>query len=737
MKKRMGTIKHNKYRLSVIVLIVSLFLFLPSISAQTSRLKDYAEQIRIIERYIKANMEIFQIPGLAIGFYKDDFTWTKGFGYADLEHKVPVKPHTLFRMASITKPMTAVAIMKLAQDGKLNLDDDVQKYVPYFPRKKWPITIRHLLGHLSGISHYRKEEIELHLKTYHNTRQAIDIFKDWELEAEPGTKFIYTSYGYNLLGAVIEGASGQSYSQYMTENIWKPLGMSETRMDIADDIIPNRTRGYRYMDGKIKNCEFIDISSRFAGGGTLSTVIDLLKFSRGLDKGKVIPLEAQKKMYTSMTTKDKRYTEYGMGWAKDYLSGFWNISHSGGQAGTSTYILRFPDENAAAAVAINLQDHKAQKFATLVQRIILGAFHVKAETPSEDEFLKFHFVWHMGLGYFSQHNQPFTDNANELAESFKYFNRIDARNKDAQKKIIDGIHETTGSPLFKIGTYMAHALAKKYGKEKLNYYRKMGAIPFFVAYINLYKKDPSIPVEYHFTKKLERLTTRWNHSWEKTWTDETKSFFLLPLTDIEKVKEQLKKIFKGKTVYPRLDFIPYTRELRDVGKLEKGLDLLKIAAELYPKNVDLYYTMGEYHMEKGDNHAALETFKRALPLDKNKANAARYLSWAKDAIQVVEKPVVLPAETLNKFVGDYGLRHITYQKGNLYYKREGSKIYRLIPLSKDTFALDGRAGFRIRFDVDKDGQVTQIIGLYIDGKQEKFPRDPQQPTQSPEKLSRQ
>ncbi|UCE22638.1 MAG: beta-lactamase family protein, partial [Candidatus Aminicenantes bacterium] len=178
-------------------LLVFSFAYLSYPSIHASEKENYAEQIQIIERYVNANMKNLKIPGLAVGFYKDDFIWSKGFGFADLESRVPATSDTLFRAASVTKSMTAVGILKLADDGKINLDDEVQVYVPYFPKKKWPVTIRYLLGHLSGISHYRGNDADT-IQTHYNTRQSIAIFADWELEAEPGTKYIYSSYGYNL-----------------------------------------------------------------------------------------------------------------------------------------------------------------------------------------------------------------------------------------------------------------------------------------------------------------------------------------------------------------------------------------------------------------------------------------------------------------------------------------------------------------------------------------------------------
>lgn len=718
--------KLKKHNLTVIAFFITLVLFFSSAAAFASGGEDFSRQIKAIEKYVETTMKLLKIPGLAIGFYKDDFTWTKGFGYADLENRVPSTPETLFRMASVTKPMVAVGIVKLAQEGKLDLDAEVQKYVPYFPKKKWPVTVRHLLGHLSGISHYRNIDVELHLKTHHNTRQAIGIFKDWELKAEPGTRFIYSSYGYNLLGAVIEGASGFSFADYMTGNVWKPLGMKSTRMDIADEIIPNRTRGYRLFDGKVKNCEFVDISSRFAAGGILATVGDMLNFARGLDKGKVLSRQAQEQMYESMLMKNKHMTEYGMGWRVDFLSGFWNVAHSGGQAGTSTFLLRFPGENFAAAVAGNLQSQNVRNFVTIIRRAILGAFHPRVETPSvdENEFRKLHYVWHIGLGYLDRHNKPFTEDVKEIAKSFKYFNSIDARDKLYRKKMVDGLFETTGSPLFKIGTYMAQVLAKKYGMEKLDHYRRMGAIPFFAAYIDLYKKDAAIPAKFHFKKKMEKLVKRWNKSWQKTWTDEMKAFSLLPLTELAGVKDQVKQIFKKQSAYPMFNIVGHSLELLRAGQPDKGIDLLQVGVELYPKNADMRYTLGGFYLEKALNYKALETFKKASAFDKNKKNAERYIAWAEDMIRVAEKPVALSTEILKKYVADYGHRHISYEKGSLYYKRAGNKKHRLIPLNEDTFAVDGLALFRIHFFSDKDGKITKIIGLFISGRTDESPRSP-------------
>jgi CubicO group peptidase (beta-lactamase class C family) len=291
------------------LVLLTVFITALPISAQ-----QYEKQIKAIEDFVVKQMKVDKIPGLSIGFYKNDFIWAKGFGYADLENKTPASARSAYRLASNTKSMTAVAILQLVEQGKVDLDAEVQTYVPYFPRKRWPVTVRQLLGHLGGISHYRNHVVESHIKEHKDTRDALAIFADFDLVAEPGTKYNYSSYGYNLLGAVVEGAARQPYGDYLRENLWEPLGMDDTHMDDPGEILPNRVRGYRLIDGEVKNSEYVDISSRFAAGGTRSTVIDLLKYARGLNTTKVLSRESIDLMHTPMTKKDGRYIIYGMGW---------------------------------------------------------------------------------------------------------------------------------------------------------------------------------------------------------------------------------------------------------------------------------------------------------------------------------------------------------------------------------------------------------------------------------------
>jgi CubicO group peptidase (beta-lactamase class C family) len=354
------------YKLAVITLLFCLFPIAPTtaqaVSTSSTQISDkYVDKLPAFEEFVRQQMEKNRVPGLTIGFVKDNYMWVKGFGYADLENKVPAKAESEYRFASVQKSMTAAAILQLAEQGKINLDAEVQTYVPYFPKKKYPITVRQLLYHLGGIPHYVNRDIEQHIKEHKTTREAIAIFENFDLIAEPGTRFSYSSYGYNLLGAVIEGASKQSYGDYMREHIWQPLGMKDTRMDNPLDLIPNRVRGYQIVNGELKNSEFIDVSSRFAAGGTRGTITDLLNFMKGLNEGKILSAKSVDLMYASTKTRDgaisgfPKTAGYAMGWNLVPQSDGLVVINDGGQQETRTFILNFPSKRFALAVAQNLE----------------------------------------------------------------------------------------------------------------------------------------------------------------------------------------------------------------------------------------------------------------------------------------------------------------------------------------------------------------------------------------------
>ncbi len=229
-------------RLVCAAVILSLLAWITAATQTPATLP--ADKTAKIEAAIKDLMSRQHIPGLSIAIVTDhQLRWQQGYGLADVENSVPAKAATVYRIASTSKPITAVAAMQLAERGKLDLDAPIQKYAPSFPTKQFPITTRQLLAHLSGVRHYKPGEGEY---TYHyeSLTDALSIFKDDPLKHEPGTQYTYTTFGYTLLGVVIEGASEMTFLDYLREHIFKPAGMQHTYIDDIYAIIPHRARGY-------------------------------------------------------------------------------------------------------------------------------------------------------------------------------------------------------------------------------------------------------------------------------------------------------------------------------------------------------------------------------------------------------------------------------------------------------------------------------------------------------------
>ncbi|HEV2671512.1 MAG TPA: serine hydrolase domain-containing protein [Gemmatimonadales bacterium] len=298
------------------------------------------------------------IPGFALAVAVDGkIVWSEAFGYADLAAKRPATPATQFRIGSVSKPLTADAVAQLYEAGKLDLDAPVQRYVPTFPDKGAPITTRLLGGHLAGIRHYQGDEFTLN-QHFASVTAGLTIFKNDTLVAPPGTRFSYSSYGFNLIGAVVEGASGEQFLSYMSRHVFKPLGMTRTAPDKNDSLIPDRTRFYDRTDsGQFVLSPTVDNSYKWAGGGFLSTAEDLVKFgSAHLSPGylKAATLEL---LLTPQHTASGAVTPYGIGWfiATDTL-GHRYVYHGGGSVGGTTAFGVDRDSRVVIALVTNLTD---------------------------------------------------------------------------------------------------------------------------------------------------------------------------------------------------------------------------------------------------------------------------------------------------------------------------------------------------------------------------------------------
>ena len=207
------------------------------------------EKIKRIEQVISIEMSRRSIPGLTVAIGQGpQVRWEGAYGLADLENMVPMTSSTVLRTASLAKPMTAVAAMQLVEAGKLVLDAPVQRYVPTFPQKPWPLNVRHLLCHQGGIRTYQGDEMQS-TRHYRDNIDALKIFQGDPLLFEPGTRVAYSTYGFSLLGAVIEGAAGVDYADYIRERVFKPAKMTATDVDDVFKIVPHRAHGY-YQIGR-------------------------------------------------------------------------------------------------------------------------------------------------------------------------------------------------------------------------------------------------------------------------------------------------------------------------------------------------------------------------------------------------------------------------------------------------------------------------------------------------------
>lgn len=415
--------------------------------------------IRTFEEFVDREMKRDRMTGLSVAVIRGDAVWARGFGFAEVENQVPATEKSAYRMASVSKPMTAVAALKLAEMGKLDLDAPVQTYVPYFPKKNKTVTVRQLLSHLGGISHYRNYRVEGNIREPKTVRESIAIFENFDLINEPGTAYSYSSYGYNLIGAAIEGASGRKYEEVMRDLVWKPAGMTDTRMDSTADIIPHRVTGYRLENKELKRSSFVDISSRFAAGGTRSTVVDMVRFARALDQGKLLSADSIDRMWTSAQTTAGRLVDYGLGWSVFPVNGHFQVNHSGSQQETRTLLVYFPARDLGIAFASNFEQADFGAYRDQLYWLLTGElWNTPVYAPDRADQLALLLANRLVEGglYFEKHGRPMTTDRRELDRAFAYI-RNAMRQKDpviARKLIEDGMHPASGQPIAVAGSWI-------------------------------------------------------------------------------------------------------------------------------------------------------------------------------------------------------------------------------------------------------------------------------------------
>jgi len=250
--------------------------------------------------------------------------WSEGFGCADVENHGKALPDTAYRTASIGKAMTATAALELVEQHKLELDVPIQIYCPRFPEKQWPVTARDLISQTSGIRHYEGPNLDaetFNTHHYEHVSDALELIKEDPLKQQPGEDMLYSTWGYVVLGCVLEGASHQEYRTFMRKTILEPAAMTATRADDPRALIPNRARGYVFEAGELKNSRWSDMSSKMSAGGWVSTAPDLVRFMNAWMAGRFVSPATMRTMLEPYKLRSRTIDNFGMGWFIDDYHG--------------------------------------------------------------------------------------------------------------------------------------------------------------------------------------------------------------------------------------------------------------------------------------------------------------------------------------------------------------------------------------------------------------------------------
>jgi CubicO group peptidase (beta-lactamase class C family) len=333
----------------IISLLLCLIAAILSFSQNDSQLEKAVDSL--IGTQFKPNE-----PGVSILIAdKNGIIYKKAFGSANVELNVGMQPDMVFRIGSITKQFTAIGILQLVEQGKISLQDSIQKYIPDFPSKGYTITIENLLTHTSGIPDYSNADtthnpyIERHDFT---PQQIIKYFDYMPPEFKPGTKFNYSNSGYVLLAYIIQQVTGKDYHQYIKENVIDRTGLQHTFFDNEHTIIPNRVEGYTRDKGFFENCEYQTASMAFGCGDLMSTTEDLYKWNKALLDYKLVSKEALQKAFTPYKLSDDSHTNYGYGWFVDSF-GVKRIHHEGQVSGFTAFEEYYPGKDVYVSILTN------------------------------------------------------------------------------------------------------------------------------------------------------------------------------------------------------------------------------------------------------------------------------------------------------------------------------------------------------------------------------------------------
>ena len=316
-----------------------------------------------VDALVGAEMREQRVPGVALAVLRDGkVVKAQGYGLANVELNVAVKPETVFQTGSVGKQFAATAVMMLVEEGKVGLDDKLSKYLERTPAAWKDVTVRTLLTHTSGIADYTGSEYTkpgglINLRGDYTEEQLYQKLVQLPLNFETGTKWKYSNTGYVLLGFLIHKVTGEFYGDYLQERIFRPLEMSATRIISERDIVPNRASGYELVKGEIKNQEWVSATLNTTADGALYTnVLDLGKWDAALYTEKLLKRGSLEQMWTPVKLKDGKTHPYGFGWFLNEVNGHRLIEHDGAWQGFTMNISRYVDDKLTVIVMTNLNE---------------------------------------------------------------------------------------------------------------------------------------------------------------------------------------------------------------------------------------------------------------------------------------------------------------------------------------------------------------------------------------------
>jgi CubicO group peptidase (beta-lactamase class C family) len=345
--------------------------------ADARRLRDYMEQVR----------NETGVPGMSVAIaVGNEIVFSEGVGYAELDNKVLATGRTVHNVGSVSKVLAVVPLMQLVERGEVDLDAAIQTYLPYYPEKQWPVTVRQVLTHTSGTRHYDGEEFGqfglLEMRHYDNFEEATMLWRDDPLLFEPGTYWFYSSHAMNLMHGIVENVTGVGFEEYCRRHVWEPAGMLSTSFDVPSRIVQNRGSGYlRDRNGVFVNPRYADVSYKYAGGGMLSTVEDLARFGIALNNGTLLTPAAVREMYeVQLDSSVRRFVPNGnpeplehkqaiVWWIRSDASGRDFPSHTGTVKGTRSFVMNYPELGIVVALQVNSLPFDSAKYGMAIAQM--------------------------------------------------------------------------------------------------------------------------------------------------------------------------------------------------------------------------------------------------------------------------------------------------------------------------------------------------------------------------------